>query len=101
MSQKGDVIGWEMEKSKSSRLRRLGFLTSLRELARSSGFLGVLDLLKVAKHGKGDNIYLIPISLYPRRKQTEWPKNQVSLTEVSPKSWTGGPLLTLEECLRH
>jgi hypothetical protein len=29
------------------------------ELARESGFLGVLDLLKVAKHGKGERIYLI------------------------------------------
>ncbi len=29
------------------------------ELARASGFLGVLDLLKVAKHGKGEKIYLI------------------------------------------
>jgi len=29
------------------------------ELARESGFLGVLDLLKVAKHGRGENIYLI------------------------------------------
>lgn len=29
------------------------------ELARESGFLGVVDLLKVAKHGKGDRIYLI------------------------------------------
>ena len=29
------------------------------ELARASGFLGVLDLLKVAKHGQGQNIYLI------------------------------------------
>ena len=28
-------------------------------LARESGFLGVLDLLKVAKHGKGQNIYLV------------------------------------------
>ena len=28
-------------------------------LARESGFLGVLDLLKVAKHGRGDKIYLI------------------------------------------
>lgn len=28
------------------------------ELARESGFLGVVDLLKVAKHGKGDRIYL-------------------------------------------
>lgn len=29
------------------------------ELARGSGFLGVLDLLKVAKHGRGNNIYVI------------------------------------------
>src|SRR5579884_828803 len=29
------------------------------ELARESGFLGVVDLLKVANHGKGSNIYLI------------------------------------------
>jgi hypothetical protein len=29
------------------------------ELARASGFLGVLDLLKVAKHGRGETIYLV------------------------------------------
>jgi len=29
------------------------------ELARESGFLGVLDLLKVAKHGKSEKIYLV------------------------------------------
>jgi hypothetical protein len=29
------------------------------QLARESGFLGVVDLLKVAKHGKGQNIYLV------------------------------------------
>jgi hypothetical protein len=28
-------------------------------LARESGFLGVVDLLKVAKHGPGENIYLV------------------------------------------
>jgi hypothetical protein len=28
-------------------------------LARRSGFLGVVDLLKTAKHGSGTNIYLI------------------------------------------
>ena len=28
-------------------------------LARRSGFAGVVDLLKVAKHGSGENIYLI------------------------------------------
>src|ERR1700733_9300048 len=29
------------------------------ELARRSGFAGVVDLLKVARHGPGRNIYLI------------------------------------------
>ena len=29
------------------------------ELARRSGFKGVVDLLKTAKHGRGTNIYLI------------------------------------------
>src|ERR1700757_1402551 len=41
------------------------------ELARASGFLGVLDLLKVAKHGKGENIYLIRFHyVRPRTKRT-------------------------------
>jgi hypothetical protein len=35
------------------------------ELARESGFLGVLDLLKVARHGKGDNIYLVRFHYMP------------------------------------
>ena len=40
------------------------------QLARASGFLGVLDLLKVAKHGAGQNIYLIRFHYIPpgRRK---------------------------------
>jgi hypothetical protein len=29
------------------------------DLARQSGFEGVVDLLKVAKHGSGENVYLI------------------------------------------
>jgi len=37
-------------------------------LARESGFLGVLDLLKVAKHGPGENIYLIRFHYIPPRK---------------------------------
>ncbi len=35
------------------------------ELARRSGFLGVVDLLKVAKHGSGTNIYLIEFQYIP------------------------------------
>lgn len=41
------------------------------ELARESGFLGVVDLLKVAKHGKGDRIYLIRFHYIPPRKMQE------------------------------
>lgn len=29
------------------------------ELARDSGFKGVVDLLKIAKHGRGERIYLV------------------------------------------
>jgi hypothetical protein len=35
------------------------------QLARESGFLGVIDLLKVAKHGKGTNIYLVRFHFVP------------------------------------
>src|SRR5277367_506798 len=37
----------------------IGFPDITPQLARESGFLGVIDLLKVAKHGKGTNIYLV------------------------------------------
>ena len=37
----------------------IGLLDITPELARESGFLGVVDLLKVANHGRGRNIYLV------------------------------------------
>jgi hypothetical protein len=40
-------------------ITQIGFPDITPELARESGFLGVIDLLKVAKHGPGENIYLI------------------------------------------
>jgi len=47
----------------------IGFPDITPELARESGFLGVLDLLKVAKHGKGQHIYLVRFHyLRPRTK---------------------------------
>ena len=45
----------------------IGFPDITPALARESGFTGVLDLLKVAKHGKGDNIYLIRFHYLPPR----------------------------------
>lgn len=48
-------------------IETIGFPDITPELARESGFLGVLDLLKVAKHGKGENIYLIRFHYVPPR----------------------------------
>ncbi len=35
------------------------------DLARRSGFLGVVDLLKVAKHGPGERVYLVEFEYHP------------------------------------
>jgi hypothetical protein len=51
-------------------IQPIGFPDITPELARESGFLGVLDLLKVAKHGRGENIYLIRFHyVRPRAKR--------------------------------
>ena len=40
-------------------IRQIAIADITGELARRSGFKGVVDLLKVAKHGSGTNVYLI------------------------------------------
>jgi len=51
-------------------IRPIGLPDITPQLARESGFLGIVDLLKVAKHGKGDNIYLIRFHyVRPRRRK--------------------------------
>jgi hypothetical protein len=49
-------------------IETIGFPDITPELARASGFLGVLDLLKVAKHGKGEIIYLVRFHYVPPPK---------------------------------
>jgi len=49
----------------------MGLLEITPELARESGFLGLIDLLKVAKHGKGDNVYLVRFHYVPPRGKRE------------------------------
>jgi len=43
----------------------IGFDDITPELARQSGFMGVVDLLKVAKHGPGENVYLVRFHYLP------------------------------------
>jgi hypothetical protein len=47
----------------------IGFPDITPQLARESGFLGLIDLLKVAKHGRGENIYLIRFHYVPPRRK--------------------------------
>jgi hypothetical protein len=46
-------------------IQPIGFPDITPALARESGFLGLIDLLKVAKHGKGENIYLVRFHYVP------------------------------------
>lgn len=49
-------------------IEQIGFPDITPELARQSGFLGVLDLLKVARHGSGENIYMVRFHYIPPRR---------------------------------
>ncbi|HEY8004620.1 MAG TPA: hypothetical protein VIE16_10360 [Phenylobacterium sp.] len=40
-------------------IREIGIGDVTPELARRSGFLGVVDLLKVARHGPGERVFLV------------------------------------------
>jgi hypothetical protein len=40
-------------------LREISMQDITPDLARRSGFLGIVDLLKVAKHGPGEKVYLV------------------------------------------
>lgn len=43
----------------------IGFADITPDLARESGFKGVVDLLKIAKHGRGENVYLVRFHYLP------------------------------------
>jgi hypothetical protein len=46
-------------------VRRIELADITPALARRSGFAGVVDLLKVAKHGSGDQVFLIEFEYRP------------------------------------
>ena len=48
-----------------------GWLSKFTNLARESGFTDVKDLLAIAKHGPGENVYLIRFHYLP---PGSWPK---------------------------
>ena len=65
----GARYGMEEGEIEVDSITPIGFPDITPELARESGFLGVLDLLKVAQHGKGENIYLVRFHYVPPRSK--------------------------------
>jgi len=54
----------------------IGYPDITPQLARESGFLGIVDLLKVAKHGRGENIYLVRFHYIPTRGKRRTKKSE-------------------------
>ena len=52
----------------------IGLADITPELARESGFKGVVDLLKIAKHGRGENVYLVRFHYVPPRGKRAAPR---------------------------
>lgn len=48
-----------------TRLTEIGMEDITPALARRSGFAGVVDLLKVAKHGPGERVFLVEFEYRP------------------------------------
>ena len=67
-------------------IKPIGFPDITPALARESGFLGVVDLLKVTKHGKGENIYLVRFHYV---RPSVMPRVRVSLPNVCRRDLLG------------
>lgn len=46
-------------------MRQIALADVTGDLARQSGFLGVVDLLKTARHGSGEKVWLIEFEYLP------------------------------------
>ena len=49
-------------------IREIGMEDITPKLARESGFKGVVDLLKTAKHGPGERVYLVRFHFVRRKR---------------------------------
>jgi hypothetical protein len=55
----GGRYGLEPGQIEVTGLHEIGLGDITPELARQSGFAGVVDLLKIAKHGPGERVFLV------------------------------------------
>jgi hypothetical protein len=58
-------------------------------LARESGFKGVVDLLKIAKHGSGENVYLVRFHYLPPSRAVPGPRRVARRRAAQPEGEVG------------
>ncbi len=61
----GGVYRMDVGSIEVTRLREISLADVTPDLARRSGFAGVVDLLKIAKHGSGERVYLFEFRYRP------------------------------------
>jgi hypothetical protein len=57
-------------------IRQIEYHEITPQLARESGFPDVPELLKIAKHGRGQNVYLVRFHYLAPRKQHNKPRSR-------------------------
>ena len=62
-----------------TRMRQIAMSDITPELARQSGFSGVVDLLKTAKHGPGEKVYLIEFVSKTLEPISSWPPTEAAI----------------------
>lgn len=72
-------------------IRQISIADITGELARRSGFLGVVDLLKVAKHGSGSNVYLVEFEYAGPGQLGPWSEEGASSQCGSRRMSKSGP----------
>ncbi|HZZ89202.1 MAG TPA: ASCH domain-containing protein [Caulobacteraceae bacterium] len=48
-----------------TRIREIELSDVTPEMARRQGFAGLVDLLKIARHGSGEHVYLVEFEYHP------------------------------------
>ena len=70
-------------------IRQIEYYDITPELARESGFPDVPELLQVAKHGKGQNVYVVRFHYIPPRRPRKTGSN-AKATAPAPEGGGGG-----------
>jgi hypothetical protein len=59
-------------------IKEIGLRDITPAMARASGFEGIVDLLKIAKHGRGERVYLVTFEYEERGKLPKPPARRTA-----------------------